>query len=214
MEGTEVEVERVRGVGPGTVALELSEPGGWGVAPGGFVQVGAPVGGEFVVRHYTVSSPYPDGSFEITVGVDEEGELSPVLAELDEGDYVSVDGPFGRAVYEGEEVVVVLAGGPGVGPAVGIGERAADEHGAGSVTVVYRDDAPAHADRLDSLRDDGATVSVLGGEEPIRDAVGEALGEAPDAQVFVYGFGGFVREAKAALDESGYDGEPKVENFG
>lgn len=212
MEGTEVRVEDVREVGPDTVAVELLKPDGWKVTPGQFVQVGAPVDDSFVVRHYTVSSPYSDGSFEITVGVDPEGELSPVLAELHKGDYVSVDGPFGRAEYDGEESVVVLAGGPGVGPAVGIGERVADENGAENVTVVYRDGEHAHTERLDALRDAGATVKLLDNDEPLRSTVGESVKE--DAQVFVYGFDGFVREAAEALEDAGYEGEPKVENFG
>jgi 3-phenylpropionate/trans-cinnamate dioxygenase ferredoxin reductase subunit len=214
MEGTEVKVGNIREVGEATVSISLSKPEGWEVAPGEFVQVGAPVDDSFVVRHYTVSSPYADGSFEITVGIDEDGDLSPVLARLDEGDYVSVDGPFGRAYYEGEDDVVVIAGGPGVGPAVGIGERVADEKGAERVAVVYRDDEPAHTDRLGALRDEGATVELLGDGEPLRETVAEVVGGAGDAQVFVYGFDGFVREATEALEDAGYDGEPKVENFG
>jgi ferredoxin-NADP reductase len=214
MEGTEVMVEDMLDVGSETVAIELSKPeaDGWEITPGQFVQVGASVGDSFVARHYTVSSPYPDGSFEITVGVDPEGELSPVLADLDEGDYVSVDGPFGRAYYEDEEDVVVLAGGPGVGPAVGIGERVAVEHGAENVAVVYKDDKPAHAERLGTLDDEGATVEILEADSPLGTAVADTVGEA--SQVFVYGFNGFVKEATEALEKAGYDGEPKVENFG
>ena len=212
MEGTEVAVEGVRSVGDDTVAIDLSNSEGWTITPGQFVQVGMPVGDEFVVRHYTVSSPYSDGSFEITVGVDSEGELSPVLAELEPGDYVSVDGPYGRAYYEGEERVVVLAGGPGVGPAVGIAERVADEHGAENVSVVYADDKPAHVERLDALRIRGTSVVILDDDEPLTEAVSETMEN--DAQVFVYGFEGFLREATEALEEAGYEGEPKIENFG
>jgi 3-phenylpropionate/trans-cinnamate dioxygenase ferredoxin reductase subunit len=212
MEGTEVRVEEVHEVGPDTVAVDVSKPEGWTVTPGQFVQVGAPVEESFVVRPYTVSSPYSDGSFEITVGVDPEGELSPVLAQLHEGDYVSVDGPFGSAEYEGEEEVVVVAGGPGVGPAVGIGERVADEKGAENVAVVYRDEEHAHTERLSRLREKGATVELLGDDEPLRSTVGGVIDE--EKQVFVYGFDGFVREAAEAIESAGYDGEPKVENFG
>jgi 3-phenylpropionate/trans-cinnamate dioxygenase ferredoxin reductase subunit len=212
MEGTEVAVEGVRSVGDDTVAIDLSNSEGWTITPGQFVQVGMPVGDDFVVRHYTVSSPYSDGSFEITVGVDSEGELSPVLAELEPGDYVSVDGPYGRAYYEDEERVVVLAGGPGVGPAVGIAERVADEHGAENVSVVYADDEPAHVERLDALRIRGTSVVILGEDESLTEAVSETVEN--DAQVFVYGFEGFLREATEALEEAGYEGEVKVENFG
>jgi 3-phenylpropionate/trans-cinnamate dioxygenase ferredoxin reductase subunit len=212
MEGTEVAVEEVRSVGDDTVAIDLSNPEGWEITPGQFVQVGLGVGEDFVVRHYTVSSPYSDGGFEITVGVDPDGELSPHLAELETGDYVSVDGPFGRAYYEGEKNVVVLAGGPGVGPAVGIGERVADEHAAENIVVVYVDEEPAHIDRLGVLRGDGATVEILGDEARLSDAVAETVEDG--AQVFVYGFEGFLREAKDALEKAGYEGEAKLENFG
>ncbi|MDZ7688701.1 MAG: FAD-dependent oxidoreductase [Halobacteriales archaeon] len=212
MEGTEVAVEDVRYVGKDTVAIDLSNPEGWEITPGQFVQVGLSVGDEFVVRHYTVSSPYSDGRFEITVGIDEEGELSPALAGLEPGDYVSIDGPYGRSFYEGEESVVVLAGGPGVGPAVGIGERVADEHGAENASVVYVDDEPAHVERLDALRIRGATVVILDEDEPLDDAVAETVGD--EAQVFVYGFESFLEDVKDALDAVGYEGEPKVENFG
>lgn len=210
MEGTEVAVDGVREVGGDTVTIELSNPEGWEIQPGQFVQVGMPVNEDFVVRHYTVSSPYSNGSFEITVGVDPEGKLSPHLAELEAGEFVSVDGPYGRAYYEGEDDVVVIAGGPGVGPAVGIGERAADENGAESVTVVYVDDKPAHTERLDALRQAGARVKVLENGEPLEEAVAEAVG---DGQVFVYGFERFLQEATDALGKTGQK-EAKVENFG
>lgn len=213
MEGTEVAVEDVRDVGGDTVAIELSNSEGWEIKPGQFVQVGLSVGDDFVVRHYTVSSPYSDGSFEITVGVDEEGELSPALAALEPGDYVSVDGPYGRAYYEGEPGVVVVAGGPGVGPAVGIAERVADEHGATGVGVVYADDEPAHLERLGVLRDEGARITVIGDDEALHTTVAEAL-DGDGAQVFVYGFENFLEDAKDALEEAGHNGEAKVENFG
>lgn len=211
MEGTEVAVDRVRKVGERTVAIDLPTPDSWSINPGQFVQIGAPVDEEFVVRHYTVSSPYNDGGFEITVGVDPEGDLSPVLAELNEDDFVSVDGPYGRSYYEGEEPVVVIAGGPGVGPAVGIAERVADEHGAKKASVIYRDVEHAHLDRLEELRDKGARVELLEDDELLR---GNLDGLPDGAQVFVYGFDGFVNEAAEALEAAGYEGEPKVENFG
>ncbi len=214
MEGTEVAVKDVRDVGGDTVAIDLSNSPNWEIQPGQFVQVGLSVGEEFVVRHYTVSSPYSDGSFEITVGVDPSGELSPALAALKPDDYVSVDGPYGRSFYEDEERVVVLAGGPGVGPAVGIAERVADEHGAENVSVVYVDDEPAHNERLDTLREDGARIVVVAEDEvgEFDEAVADAVEEG--GQVFVYGFEGFLADAEMALKEAGYDGEPKVENFG
>ena len=150
MDGTEVEVKAVRNVGKGTVALEIESPPGFDARPGQFLQVAGTVDGETVTRHYTLSSPDADGTFDITVGVDPEGDLSPWLAERAAGETVAVAGPFGHSYYEGESRVIVLAGGPGVGPAVGIGARALAD--GGDVTIVYRDDEPAHEERLRGIR--------------------------------------------------------------
>ena len=156
------------------------------------------------------SSPDSAETFEVTVEVDPEGSLSPYLADLEPGATVEVAGPFGDAYYEGEERVVVLAGGPGIGPAVGIGERAVAD--GGDVTVVYATDDPVHEDRLADLAAEGATVAItsdVSGEEVI-DLLANNVG-----QVFVYGFAGFLDEATAALDAANLSaGDAKTENFG
>ena len=210
MDGTEVAVRSVRTVGPDTVALELETPDGFDAEPGQFVQLAATLDGEEITRHYTLSSPDSDETFEVTVEVDPDGSLSPYLADLDPGDAVEIAGPFGDAYYEGEDSVVVLAGGPGVGPAIGIGERA--QANDGNVTIVYEDDQPVHEDRLAALSAAGATVAIT------TDASGEdviALLANATGRVFVYGFADFLDEATAALDVAGLSPEDaKTENFG
>jgi ferredoxin-NADP reductase len=207
MNATQVSVRDVRTVGVDTVALELETPPEFDAKPGQFVLLRATVGGEEVSRHYTLSSADVEDTFEITVGIDPEGDLSPWLADREPGDTVTVEGPFGTVFYENEDVVL-LAGGPGVGPAVGMGERAlADGH---DVAIVYRDDSPAHEDRLASLAAGGATVIVTDGD--IDDAVANVVG---GGQVYVFGFRGFVDESLAAIDSAGGDSDDaKVENFG
>jgi len=222
MDGTAVAVRSVESVGSDTVALAIETPEGFAASPGQFVQVGATVDGERVARYYTLSSPGVsanggqsdesdgDDTFEVTVAVDPEGTLGPYLADLEPGETVEVAGPFGDAHYEGEESVVVLAGGPGIGPAVGIGERAVAD--GGDVTVVYEDDDPVHEDRLAALSDAGATVAVttdISAEEVVG-LLANSVG-----QVFVYGFADFLDEATAALDAAGRSAEDaKTENFG
>jgi len=221
MDGTAVAVRSVESVGSDTVALTVETPEGFAARPGQFVQVGATIDGERVARHYTLSSPgaaatgdasdEADGdTFEVTVEVDPEGTLGPYLAGLEPGETVEVAGPFGDAYYEDEQSVVVLAGGPGIGPAVGIGERATAE--GGEVLIVYEDDDPAHEERLAALAGSGATVAVtddISGEE----VVGLLANSA--GQVFVYGFADFLDEATAALDAAGRSAEgAKTENFG
>ena len=168
---------------------------------------------EVSVCDYCASAYGVDDSIDITVGIDPEeaGPFSDFLLDLASGDTVEISGPFGRSFYEGEPRVVVLAGGPGVGPAVGIGEAAAAD--GNEVAIVYRTDAQAHEDRLDALRDAGASVVVTDGD--IDEHVAAAVGSDVDEQVFVYGFDSFVDEATAALAAAGVDpDDAKVENFG
>ena len=208
-----VAVGAVRDVGPQTVALELESPDGFDAEPGQFIKLAATVEGEEYARFYTLSSPGVDDTFEVTVGVDPEeaGPFSQFLLDLEAGDELDISGPFGQSYYEGESRVVVLAGGPGVGPAVGIAEAAVDD--GNEAAIVYQTDSPAHEDRLDALREAGASVVVVDGA--IDEEVAAAVTGADDEQVFVYGFAAFVEDATAALDVAGVDpDDAKVENFG
>jgi ferredoxin-NADP reductase len=208
-----VAVTAVRDVGPRTIAIEFEAPAGLDAEPGQFLRLEGTVDGEEYTRFYTLSSPDVDDTFEITVGIDPEeaGPFSDFLLALESGDTVEISGPFGRSFYEGESRVVVLAGGPGVGPAVGIGEAAVAD--GNELAIVYQTDAPAHEERLDALRDAGASVAVTDGD--ITDHVARAVTGAADEQMFVYGFGSFVDDATAALDAAGVDPDlAKVENFG
>jgi len=208
-----VTVTAVEDVGPDTVAIRFESPPGFRAAPGQFVRLEGTVDGEEYARFYTLSSPDVEGTFETTVGIDpdEGGPFSAALAALSPGEELGMSGPFGSAHYGGEPRVVVLAGGPGVGPAVGIGERALADGNA--VAIVYRDGEPAHRDRLDALAERGADVAVTDG--PIEAHVADAVTGADGEQVFVYGFEGFVTEARAAIAAAGGDpGAAEVENFG
>ena len=200
-------------VGPDTVAIAFETPEEFEAQPGQFVKLGATVDGEEYARFYTISSPDVTDSFEITVGIDPEegGPFSERLAALSPGDELEMSGPFGSDYYEGEPRVIVLAGGPGIGPAVGIGDRVLDD--GGELAVVYKDARPAHEDRLADLEAAGASVTITDGS--ITEAVDAALTGRDDEQVFVYGFAEFVDEATAAIEAAGSDPEStKVENFG
>ena len=214
MEATEVAVREVRTVGPDTVALEVETPVGFDALPGQFVLVRAEVDGEEYARHYTISSPAIDETFEITVGIDPEGSLSPWLADRETGDALHVEGPFGTVSYDADETgdVIVVAGGPGVGPAVGVGEAAV---GAGhDATVVYEDDAPAHEERLAGLAAAGSEVAIIADGTGLASAVGSVVDGDP-VQCYVFGFDEFVRRAQSALEDAGVDPDDVlVENFG
>lgn len=207
-------VADVADVGTDTVALTFDSPAAFDADPGQFVRLEATVDDETYRRFYTVSSPDTDESFEVTVEAAEAGgPFSAHLAALDAGDELGMAGPFGDASYDGDGRAVVLAGGPGVGPAVAIGEAALS---AGEpAAVVYRDDDPVHRERLDALRDAGVAVTVLDGEASLTAAVDEAVTGAADETAFVYGFEAFVADAEAAVEAA--DASPAtvhVESFG
>jgi 3-phenylpropionate/trans-cinnamate dioxygenase ferredoxin reductase subunit len=213
MDPTETPIRGVHTVGPDAIALDIETPEDFDARPGQFVKLSLEVDGERTSRFYTLSSPDVGETFETTVEIDPEGDLGPQLAALEPDDTVTVAGPFGNAYYEDEARTTVLAGGPGVGPAIGIAERTLDD--GGTSAIVYRDDDPIHDERLTALDDAGAAVTVLNERETMTDAVENALAGTPDEQVFVYGFAGFLDVATDALQAAGGDPDrAKVENFG
>lgn len=213
MDEQAVGVRDVRTVGDDAVALELETPDEFDALPGQFVRVLGRAdedGDDPIARYYTLSSPTVEETFEITVAVDPDGDLSPWLADRRPGDTVRIEGPFGDVAYDDEGDVLVLAAGPGVGPALGIGERAIDRGHA--VTIVYRDEAPIHEDRLGALSDAGVAVRVLGPEDDLGAAMPEDLA---GIEPYVFGFQDFVETAMTALESIGIDRvDAHVESFG
>ncbi|MFC7073684.1 FAD-dependent oxidoreductase [Halovenus rubra] len=217
MEETPAEVNEVRDVGPDAIALDIESPDDFDAAPGQFIKVTLTVDGDEESRFYTISSPSVEDTFEMTVGIDSDGEVSPQLRALSAGDELVLSGPYGNAYYEEEDQVCLIAGGPGIGPSVGIAERALTD--GGEAAVVYRDDDPIHRERLETLTADGGDVRVLDSESSLSTAVRASLdtlsGDIETTQVFVYGFAEFLDDAMDAIERAG--GEPdgaKVENFG
>jgi ferredoxin-NADP reductase len=210
-----VTVQSVESVGPDTVAITFDAPDDFEGKPGQFVQLSATVDGEAEARFYTISSPDTAGEFEVTVGVDPDvADFSSWLADREAGDELSMEGPYGDQFYDGEPAVRVVAGGPGVGPAVAIGERALDDDA--TVTIVYEDDEPAHQERLSVLSNAGATIRLITPGDGNADPLGDALSDLDtDEEVFVYGFADFVERVRDAIEAAGGDpAEAKVENFG
>lgn len=214
VEDTTVEVVGTEDVGENTVAVTLSAPEGFSAEPGQFVRLAATIDSEEYARFYTLSSPDVTDTFEVTVGLDpeERGPFSEFLAALSPGDTLEMSGPFGDQYYQDEPRAVVLAGGPGVGPAVAIAERAVKA--GNEAAIVYRyDGSPAHGTRLGRLRELGANVRVT--DAPLDVPVEMALTGVEGEQLFVFGFDSFVALAKQAVESAGesFTGA-KVENFG
>lgn len=211
----EVPVRSVRRVGPGTVALELETPPGLDAAPGQFVLVRAEVDGESRARHYTMSSPDATGSFELTVGIDPEGDLSGWLAGREPGETLQVEGPFGQNYYEGDGPVWALAGGPGVGAGLGVVERAAAAGHDGALVARIASGGLVHGDRFARLAAAGHPVFVTTTDDGLQEAVTAALADVPDGTAFVFGFRDFVDRAIRALERGGGDpNAARVESYG
>ena len=212
MSPTSVTITAVEDVGADTVTIELESPDGFDAKPGQFVLVRATPADEAIARHYTLSSPTVSDTFEITVGVDPDGDLAPWLAERDPGEEITIDGPFGTIAYEGDEDVVAIAGGPGIGPAVAIAEAAIDaDHRA---EVIYRSDDPAHRDRLSDLREAGVPITIVdvGDDYGFQSAIEEAVDRGT---IYAFGFDDFVGSVERAIDAAGGDpADARIENFG
>lgn len=205
---SQVIVEAVETVGTRTAALELRTPEGFTADPGQFVLVRATVDGVEETGYYTLSSPDTDGTMEITVEYVPEGTLAPWLAERSAGETIEVEGPFGDVRYTGEGPVVVLAEGPGIGPGVGIAERAT--RAGHDAAVVFWGEDPPHHDRLDALEADGASVHVVGSLTEAADTLAET-----DGTVYAFGFESFVRDARTVAEGVGVaDEDLRAESFG
>lgn len=212
MNATRVPVVSVRTVGSDAIALELRSPDEFDARPGQFVKLSATVDGEEVSRFYTISSPHITETFETTLTIDRTGTFGPYLSALEAGDTIHVAGPFGNAYYEDESQTFVVAGGPGVGPAVGIAERTVAD--GGETAIVYVDEDPIHEKRLSALSEQGVTVIVVSDADALPAAIEEATAGI-EPQAFVYGFAEFLDVATDALAVAGVDGEAaKMENFG
>ena len=210
MDTAEVAVRSVTDVGPDSVAIAFETPPDFDASPGQFVEISVRIDDDLVQRFFTLSSPAVGDTFEVTVGVDPEGTLTPWLADREAGDIVGVSGPYGDVYYEGERRLVILAAGPGIGPAVGIGERAV-ENGA-SVGIIHPADNTVHVDRLRTLAD--KDVSILAADDGLDGPTATVMNEI-GGTIFVYGFAPFVQDAIGAIEAAGYDpDEAKVESFG
>ena len=204
------QVQSVRTVGKGTVAIDLETPPDFTAEPGQFVLVRATLDGDEYSRYYTISSPRVTDRFEMTVGVDPDGDLSPWLADRETGDELTIEGPFGNVFYAGDGPVLAIAGGPGIGPALAVAERALEE--GQDAALIYQDDTPAHQQRLDALDSEGVSVTIVAGDDALQTAVAE---QYDTGTPYVFGFEDFCERTLSAIEAAG--GSPddaEVESFG
>lgn len=213
MEGTRVSILDVREVGRRTFELEIEAPPDFEANPGHFVQVRVPRGESAPVRHYSICSPTVDRSFRITVEHKPDGRVTPELIERRAGAVIEIDGPFGRVHFDGEDRVVSIGAGPGIGPALAVAERTTIEGGEAAVLVHH--DHPLYEHRLSHLSTRTGPVAMV--RDDVRSAISSFGALVPGIEhrtVFVYGFSPFVSTVTSAFSQ--LDREPaglKVENF-
>ena len=203
-------IESTDAVGSNTIAITVSTPDGFEAEPGQFVLFEAEIDGAEETGYYTISSPEVTDSFEITVAVDPDGTLGPWLADRPVGATLQFDGPYGEVEYTGGGDVAVLAAGPGIGPAVGIGERAlATDH---DVVIGYEGEDPPHEERIRAIGDGGGEIVI---EDEIGTVISRTDSLTDGRTIYVFGFSEFVEAARDGLKTAGIPSDVvEIENFG
>jgi ferredoxin-NADP reductase len=192
------------------IAIKLESPPEFEAEPGQFVLVEAPIDGETETGYYTLSSPVVGETFEITAKYDSSGTVGPWLADRDLDDEIEIKGPFGDIQYTGGHNVIVMASGPGIGPAVGITERARNTDSA--ATIIYQTKTPAYEDRLEKLELREAEIHIVSDSDDLTDRLQVT---DSNATVYVFGFSAFISAARDALKAAAIDsGSVYFENFG
>jgi ferredoxin-NADP reductase len=205
-------VQGIKEVGPEMIAVKLESPPEFEAEPGQFVLVKARIDGEIESEYYMLSSPLVGETLEITAKYDSSGTVSPWLADRDfDGEIeIEITGPFGDIQYTGGHDVIIMASGPGIGPAVGITERARDTDSA--ATIIYQTKTPAFEDRLEELARRKAQIHIVSDSDDLTDHI-----QATDsnATVYVFGFSAFISSARDALKAAEIDSESVYfENYG
>lgn len=208
-------IRSITPVGPDTIAIEVDTPAGFEGYPGQFVLLRATIEGEEYARHYTISSPRVEDTFELTVGVEPNGAFSTWLGGRKPGDELTLEGPFGEIYYDDGGAVRVLVGGPGVGAGLGVVERALEQGYDAGIVAYVEPGALSHQSRFSSLASDGHPAYVATTEAGFTHGVSRLQSKLPTGTPFVFGFRPFVELASQAIEDSGGDIETAmIESYG
>ena len=159
----EAQVERVVAHAPGTRSLVLRLPPGEGLAfrPGQFISCLVPVGGERLVRPYSIASaPEDPEHLELLLDLVPGGPGSTYLFGLVPGDRVCFTGPWGTFVLDRapDAEAVFIAAGTGIAPIRPMLHRAAAtaRH---PLHLLYATTRPIYCDELAALT--GVAVEIV-----------------------------------------------------
>jgi 3-ketosteroid 9alpha-monooxygenase subunit B len=185
-------------------------------AAGQFCTFRATIGGEPIVRCYSMSSaPQTGDPFTVTVKRVPGGRMSNWMNDtLAPGDTIDVLPPTGLFVLRAAETpIVAFAGGSGITPVLSI-IKAALATTAREIALVYANRDPGSvifAEALEHLRArSGGRLSVhhhLDSEKGFLDAAACAalVGDRTQADFYVCGPGPYMEVVKAGLDRRGVD---------
>jgi 3-ketosteroid 9alpha-monooxygenase subunit B len=185
----------------------------------------ATVGGEYVVRCYSMSSsPQTGDPFTVTVKRVPGGTMSNWMNDtLSPGDTIDVMPPAGRFVLRAAETpIVAFAGGSGITPILSIMKTALATT-AREIALVYANrgsESVIFAEAIERLRAaSGGRLSVhhhLDSEKRFLDAAACAalVGDRTQADFFVCGPGPYMKVVQAGLDQRGVEpGRVFIERF-
>ena len=194
-------------------------------AAGQYCTFRATIGGENIVRCYSMSSsPETGDPFTVTVKRVPGGKMSNWMNDaLAPGDTIDVMPPAGLFVLRAAEApIVAFAGGSGITPILSIIKTALATTGR-EITLVYANREPGSvifADALERLREgSGGRLSVhhhLDSEKGFLDAAAcaDLVGERTRADFFVCGPGPYMKVVQAGLNQRGVDpGRLLIERF-
>lgn len=113
--------ERIEVTGPEVVIFKIAPSQGevFAFKPGQYATLGLDIGERFVARAYSIaSSPYTRDELEFYINVIDQGEFTPSLFALREGDEVSYMGPKGIFTLEKSDArhLLFIATGTGLAP--------------------------------------------------------------------------------------------------
>jgi CDP-4-dehydro-6-deoxyglucose reductase len=201
--------------------FEVPEVDRLAYAAGQFVSFSADVGGKWITRAYSVSSPPAGNRFHLCLNLVPDGHLSPLLFGADRGWSVDMQGPLGTfTIRDRDRDMVMVATGTGVAPfRAMIEEHLESGVGRGRITLLlgvryeanllYRGRFEELARQHDGFR----FVPVLsrpgadwrGRTGHVQPHLLEIVGDRRDLHVYACGMKAMVDDVRARLREIGFD---------
>ncbi len=192
---------------------------------GNFVEVGVIESAISLNKSYSVISSPKDNSKTIEIGVKlyPNGELSPKLFKLKEGDHVLIRGPMGAGfIWEkSDHTTIMIAGGSGICPMVSILRQYDPKKGALNLLFSTRADSIYYKDELEKLCKEKNVSYILRtstnegrvNKKYLVEQFGKMIGHQTD--FFIAGPTDFVQDISFWLRELGVDETNlKTDDFG